>query len=233
MIVINSNETENHPNDSFELMIVRAKDKGFEFPRAALFEIILASASPRRRQLLDLIGLPFLLQPASIEEKQQPGEDAVAFARRVAWDKASAVAGDGNGLPVLGSDTVVEIDDIVLGKPADRDDARRMLRLLSGRTHRVHTGVALHSGGRCEVLVDSTSVTFHPLTEAMIDWYLVTSEPMDKAGAYAVQGRGGLLVAGIDGSPHTVIGLPIHRLPELFDRCGLDFWDLLRESTRD
>lgn len=135
-------------------------------------------------------------------------------------------------LPVLGSDTVVEIDDQALGKPVDRADAIRMLRLLSGRTHHVHTAVALARGGRCESIVDTTAVRFHPLSDAVIDWYTSTEEPMDKAGAYAVQGRGGLLVEGIDGSPHTVVGLPIHRLPELFEQCGLDVWILLGPSTQ-
>jgi len=191
-------------------------------------KIVLASASPRRRQLLDLIGLPHLVRPADVEELKLERESAVEFALRAARDKATAVAAD-DDLPVLGSDTVVEIDDVALGKPVDRADAIRMLRLLSGRTHHVHTAVALAHDGGCEALVDTTAVRFYPLSDAMIDWYTATSEPMDKAGAYAVQGRGGLLVAGIDGSPHTVVGLPIHRLPELFGRCGLDLWGLLQD----
>ena len=190
-------------------------------------KIVLASASPRRRRLLDLIGLPHLVRPADVEEVKLERESAVEFALRAARDKATAVAAD-DDLPVLGSDTVVEIDDVALGKPVDRADAIRMLGLLSGRTHRVHTAVALAHDGGCEALVDTTAVRFYPLSDAMIDWYTATPEPMDKAGAYAVQGRGGLLVAGIDGSPHTVVGLPIHRLPELFGRCGLDLWGLLQ-----
>ena len=194
-------------------------------------KIILASASPRRRQLLDLIGLAHLVRPADIEEVRREDESPADFALRAARDKATAVAAE-DDLPVLGSDTVVEIDDQALGKPVDRADAIRMLRLLSGQTHHVHTAVALAHDGRCEVLVDTTAVSFHPLSEAMIDWYSATPEPMDKAGAYAVQGRGGLLVAGIDGSPHTVVGLPIHRLPELFESCNLDLWSLIQGSTR-
>ncbi len=193
-------------------------------------KIILASASPRRRQLLDLIGLPHLVRPADVEEIQRRDETATEFALRAARDKAAAVATE-NGLPVLGSDTVVEIDGKALGKPVDRVDAVRMLNLLSGRTHHVHTAVALAHDDRCAALVDTTFVTFRSLSDPMIDWYTSTDEPMDKAGAYAVQGRGGLLVAGIDGSPHTVVGLPIHRLPELFERCDLDFWNLLHDST--
>jgi septum formation protein len=102
-----------------------------------------------------------------------------------------------------------------------------MLRLLSGRSHQVHTGVALAVGSRCESLVDTATVRFRSLTDAMIRWYVASGEPLDKAGAYAVQERGGMLVDGIDGSPNTVIGLPLHRLPELFSACGLDFWSLL------
>jgi septum formation protein len=190
-------------------------------------KVVLASGSPRRRQLLELIGLRFVVRPADIDERRNPGENAVEYARRAAAEKAVAVAAGEGDLPVLGSDTVVEIDGEVLGKPTDREDARRMLALLSGRTHHVHTAMAIHADGRTAALVDSTAVTFHPLTDRMIDWYLSTPEPMDKAGAYAVQGRGGVLVSAIDGSPHTVVGLTIHRLPELFDGVGIDFWALV------
>jgi septum formation protein len=123
---------------------------------------------------------------------------------------------------------VVEVDGVALGKPADARQAAEMLRQLAGRAHHVHTGVALAAGARCESLVDTALVRFLPLDDAMIRWYVATGEPMDKAGAYAVQGCGGLLVEGIVGSPSTVIGLPVHRLPELFARCGLDFWVLSR-----
>lgn len=189
--------------------------------------IVLASSSPRRLQLLELIGMPCRVVPADLDEHQLPDEDAAAFALRAAQDKALAVAASEAGLPVLGSDTVVEINGIALGKPGDADEAAEMLRLLSGRAHHVHTGVALAVGNRCESLVDSATVRFRRLTEAVIGWYVESGEPTDKAGAYAVQGRGGILIDGIEGSPNTVIGLPLHRLPELFERCGLDLWDLL------
>jgi septum formation protein len=190
--------------------------------------LILASGSPRRRQLLELLGIPCRVVPSGLDELQLPGEEAVAFALRAARDKALAVAGRGDDLPVLGSDTVVEVDGVALGKPADARQAAAMLRQLAGRAHHVHTGVALTAGARCESLVDTARVRFLPLDDAMIRWYVATGEPMDKAGAYAVQGCGGLLVEGIEGSPSTVIGLPVHRLPELFARCGLDFWELSR-----
>lgn len=190
--------------------------------------LVLASGSPRRRQLLELLGIPCRVVPSGLDELQLPGEEAAAFALRVARDKALAVAGRGDDLPVLGSDTVVEVDGVALGKPADARQAAAMLRRLAGRAHHVHTGVALTAGARCESLVDTARVRFLPLDDAMIRWYVATGEPMDKAGAYAVQGCGGLLVEGIEGSPNTVIGLPVHRLPELFARCGLDFWELSR-----
>jgi septum formation protein len=191
--------------------------------------LVLASGSPRRRQLLELLGIPCRVVPSGLDELQLPGEDAVAFALRAARDKALAVAGRSDDLPVLGSDTVVEVGGVALGKPADAGHATEMLQQLAGRAHHVHTGVALVAGGRCESLVDTALVRFLPLDDAMIRWYVATGEPMDKAGAYAVQGRGGLLVEGIEGSPSTVIGLPIHRLPGLFARCGLDFWALSRQ----
>ena len=191
--------------------------------------LVLASGSPRRRQLLELLGIPCRVIPSGLDERQLPGEDAAAFALRAARDKAIAVANDGRGLPVLGSDTVVEVAGVALGKPTDADEAIDMLQRLSGRAHHVHTGVALAVGSRCEALVDTAAVRFLPLDDATIRWYVATGEPLDKAGAYAVQGCGGLLVEGIEGSPSTVIGLPIHRLPELFARCGLDFWELLRD----
>ena len=191
--------------------------------------LVLASASPRRRQLLDVVGVRYRVHPAGIDEHQRPGEDGAALALRAARDKALAVSRLDYACPVLGSDTVVEIGDRTLGKPRSRDEAAEMLRTLSNATHRVHTGLALAVGDHCEALLDTASVRFAALSEETIRWYLATDEPMDKAGAYAIQGRGGLLVAGLDGSPHTVVGLSIHRLPELFAMCGLDFWEFVRD----
>ncbi len=190
--------------------------------------LVLASASPRRRQLLDLIGLPHRVEPARIEEVPLAGERALDFAVRAAVDKAADVAARSDGLPVLAADTVVELDGLILGKPTSIRDAERMLRSLSGRRHEVHTAMALEApGGRRSALLDTTGVRFHALTDDMIRWYLATGEPMDKAGAYGVQGAGGLFVAGLEGSPHTVVGLPIHRLDELLRGCGLSFWRML------
>jgi septum formation protein len=187
--------------------------------------IILASGSPRRRELLELLGVRFTIHPAADEATPEPGEAPAVYAVRAARAKAAVVAEAHPRVPVLASDTVVEIDSRVLGKPMSTSETRAMLRLLSGRTHQVHTAVALAVSGRCRSLLDTAGVRFRTLDERTIDWYIATAEPMDKAGAYAVQGAGGLLVEAVEGSPQTVIGLPIHRLPELFNASGLDFWD--------
>lgn len=191
--------------------------------------LILASGSPRRRQLLELIGVAFDTIPADVDESPIAGEDPTGFATRAARDKALEVAGRWPRRPVLGADTVVEVDSKILGKPSSKTDAESMLRSLSGRSHLVHTALALVNGGTCHQLLDTAEVRFVDLTEEIIQWYAATEEPMDKAGAYAIQGLGGLLVAGVVGSPHTVVGLPIHRLPELFTALGLDFWSTLSE----
>jgi len=184
--------------------------------------IILASASPRRRELLDLLGIDHQVHPAGIEETRQPNEKPEDFARRAAEDKARHIALD-TDLPVLAADTVVAVGDRSLGKPVDEDDARRMLRMLSGHEHAVHTGMALAYRGQSHSLVDTARVRFSSIDDALIKWYIATGEPMGKAGAYAVQGAGGLLVRSITGSPQTVIGLPINRLPELFANMGIAF----------
>jgi len=191
--------------------------------------LILASGSPRRRQLLELIGVSFAVLPADVDETPLAGEDPVAYASRAARDKALEVAASHPGRLVLGADTVVEVDQEILGKPASADDAASMLRRLSGRSHVVHTALALVTDSTAHEVVDSARVQFVDLTDEMIRWYVATGEPMDKAGAYAIQGLGGLLVAGVEGSPHTVVGLPVHRLPELFAAHGLDFWSRLTE----
>ena len=196
-------------------------------PARAVSQLILASASPRRRRLLEMVGVSYRVQPANIDELQRSGEDGAAFALRVAREKALAISGADDSYPVLGADTVVEIGGVTLGKPTSVEDAADMLRRLSNATHHVHTGLALAVGDRCAALVDTAAVRFRDLSEATIRWYLSSDEPMDKAGAYAIQGRGGLLVDAIHGSPHTVVGLPIHRLPELFAICDLDFWDFV------
>ncbi len=194
--------------------------------------LVLASASPRRRRLLQTLGLPHRIVPSAVDETPEAGEAPAAFAERAALDKARAVAGLIPEAHVLAADTVVEIGGAILGKPRDDDDARSMLAALAGTEHRVHTGVALVSDGAEASLVDTTTVAFLPMEPDEIDWYVRSGEPNDKAGAYAIQGIGGLFVRSIEGSPHTVVGLPVHRLPELFAACGLDLWTLLDRTRK-
>jgi septum formation protein len=182
--------------------------------------LVLASASPRRRELLAQLGLAFDVVPAEVDETPQPGERPLALVRRLAAAKALAVDGE----PVLGADTIVEVDGEILGKPTDETDARRMLRRLSARSHRVHTGVAVRCGDRVEVQSVTTIVTFVPLLPSAIDWYLGTGEPFDKAGAYAIQGAGGVFVEAVRGSVSNVVGLPLTTVAAmLHDVCGWQF----------
>ncbi|MBP5209463.1 MAG: septum formation protein Maf [Clostridia bacterium] len=170
--------------------------------------VVLASGSPRRRELCEKMGLSFEVRPVDCDEAYDraalsPREAVSMLARR----KCAAAEAGGEETIVIASDTMVEIDGLPLGKPRDADDARRMLRRLSGRTHTVHTGVAVRRGGTTLYTVDSARVRFWPLGEAQIDEYVRGGEPMDKAGSYAVQGKGGAFVAEIIGAADTVIGL--------------------------
>ena len=151
-------------------------------------DLILASGSPRRRQLLELIGVGFTVIPADVDETPLPGEDPVTYASRAARDKAQDVATSHPGRLVLGADTVVEVDQEILGKPSSADDAVSMLRRLSGRSHLVHTALALVTDATGHEVVDSARVQFLDLTDEMIRWYVATGEPMDKAGGYAIPG---------------------------------------------
>jgi septum formation protein len=188
--------------------------------------LILASASPRRQELLRGIGLVFTVVPADADESLRPGEKPVDYVERVARDKAMAVVGKlGMGatgdVVVLAADTTVDVDGEVLAKPEDDADARRMLRLLSGRTHQVHTAVVAWRISGLQTATVTTDVTFVELDEATIDWYVATGEHRDKAGAYGIQGAAGALVARVDGSPTNVIGLPLAETVALLRACGL------------
>jgi septum formation protein len=184
--------------------------------------LVLASASPRRRELLARLGLRFDVRPADIDETPHPGESPDAYVLRLAQEKAAAVAGD-EGELVLAADTTVVCDGEILGKPVDDEDARRMLRLLSGREHEVLTGIALRAGGgRAVAHVESTRVRMAALSEAEIAWYVATGEPLDKAGAYAVQGLSSLFVDAVVGNHSNVVGLPIPAVYRLFAALGYD-----------
>jgi septum formation protein len=179
--------------------------------------LVLASQSPRRRELLGALGLELEVRPARTDESPRAGEPARAYVLRVAREKARAVEGP----VVLAADTTVVLDGGILGKPRDDDEARRMLRALSGRTHEVVTGVCARAGGREEAIAVTSEVELAPLDDARIDWYVASGEPRDKAGAYAVQGLAGAFVRAVRGSVTNVIGLPLAETLELLSRAGV------------
>jgi septum formation protein len=175
---------------------------------ASLPHVILASASPRRADLLAAAGVAFEVRAVDVDERPLEGEPAADYVARVAADKARACP-MAEGAVVLAADTVVVVDGGILGKPVDDQDAARMLRRLSGRAHQVLTGVAVRRGGEVAVAVDSTAVSFAPLSDADVAWYVASGEPRGKAGAYAVQGLASRFVERVDGSYSNVVGLPV------------------------
>lgn len=186
--------------------------------------ITLASSSPRRRALLEMLGIAHEVVPADVEERPEAGEDAEAMAVRLAGAKARSVWEAQPERPVLAADTVVVVDGQLLGKPADADEAARMLERLSGREHTVVTAVALiDRGGRAATRCDVTQVRFRPLTAEMIRDYVATGEPLDKAGAYGVQGKGALLVERVEGDFFGVMGLPLRLVAELLEDAGIAY----------
>ncbi|HWG17974.1 MAG TPA: Maf family protein [Acidobacteriaceae bacterium] len=187
------------------------------------FRLILASASPRRRELLAQAGYSFEVHAADIDESQRAGESPSAYVLRLAEEKAHAVLSkhtDQTDLIVLGADTTVVLDDTILGKPADAADAREMLRRLSGRTHQVLTGIAAATRAGISTAVESTDVTFSEIPEAELDAYCATSEPLDKAGAYGIQGYAARWIPCIDGCYFNVMGLPIARTVRLIKEAA-------------
>jgi septum formation protein len=193
--------------------------------------VVLASASPRRAQILQTLGVPHRVSVSEVAEDLRPGEAAAAAAERLGRAKAAAVAAR-EDLPVLGADTLVVCNEVILGKPASDADAAAMLRRLSGRTHDVITGVCLINGGDVRSGVERTTVTFADLSDADIAWYVATGEPRDKAGAYHVDGRGSLFITRIDGSPSNVAGLPVGLLRRLAREAKVDLGFLDGERGR-
>ena len=188
--------------------------------------LILASASPRRADLLRAAGMAFDVMPAGVDETLVPGETPHAHVRRLAEAKARAVSSRAGDRPVLAADTVVVVEGEVLGKPVNDADAARMLRRLSARTHQVMTGVCLsgvaaEAGRDVRTEVAVTVVEFAGLSEAEIAWYVESGEPADKAGAYAIQGLASRFVARIDGSYSNVVGLPVALIYDLCKRGGI------------
>lgn len=185
--------------------------------------VLLASASPRRRELLTLIGIPHEVRPADIDEGYLDGETPHAHAERLAREKALTIAAMEPAAVTIGSDTIVVIGGKVLGKPRDRAHARTMLRELSGRSHEVMTGVAVHHAERTVSGVETVQVTFRELADDEIEAYIGTGEPMDKAGAYGIQGYGATIVTRVDGDYFAVMGLPLNRLVRQLESLGLRY----------
>lgn len=186
-------------------------------------KVILASSSPRRRQLLELIGVTHEVHPAEIDEAMLAGELAEMYAERLAREKAETIAAAHGDALVIGADTIVVIDGLVLGKPRDVGDAERMLGILSGRPHTVMTGVAVSYQQQTVSYVERVDVTFMPLDEDEIRRYVATGEPMDKAGAYGIQGYGATIVRRIDGDYFAVMGLSLVRLVALMREVGVAY----------
>jgi septum formation protein len=199
--------------------------------------LILASASPRRRELLVQVGYKFEVHPAHIPEDPLAGEDPIVYVTRLARQKAEAVfrevsagktsaektlpGGQASSIAVLGADTTVTLDNAILGKPEDAADAARILRLLSGRTHRVITGVALVTADGTEVAAEATAVRFLTLSDEEIAAYIATGEPMDKAGAYGIQGHAARWIPRIEGCYFNVMGLPLALVCSLLESCSV------------
>lgn len=193
--------------------------------------LVLASGSPRRRAILEGLGLAPVVRPADLDETVRPGEDAEGYVVRLAREKAAARCDPGE--LVLAADTsVVSPDGEILGKPETPDDARAMLRSLADTEHRVLSGVALARAGQPVLArAETTIVTFAPMSDEEIDWYVATAEPSDKAGAYGIQGLGGLFVSRVEGSYSNVVGLPVRAVYELFAEAGVDLRSL-RQAER-
>ncbi|XOF34415.1 MAG: Maf family protein [Candidatus Electrothrix sp. YB6] len=185
--------------------------------------LILASASPRRQQLLRDLGIDFTVLPADINETPQAGETSAGFALRMAEEKTACIARQHPAAWVIGADTVVTFDGRILGKPADAAHALKMLRSLRGRTHQVITGLALAcmDKNRQESLTRTTEVSFADVPDAVLSAYIRTGEPLDKAGAYGIQAKGGFLVRSITGSCTNVIGLPLSTCISLLLQCNI------------
>lgn len=191
--------------------------------------LVLASSSPRRAALLDQLGLDYSVSPANIDETRRPDEAPGVYVERLAREKAEAVATAGE--VVVAADTAVVFEGHIMGKPAHPAEARSMLTRLQGHRHEVFTGLAVGHRGQVTSVVDVTHVEMLPMTEEEVRDYVESGEPMDKAGAYALQGIGGRYVEAVSGSPFTVIGMPIHLLGRLVSRLGASLEQFSKPST--
>ena len=192
--------------------------------------LYLASGSPRRRELLTQIGVPFTVVSAAIDETPFANESAVAYVERLACGKAMAgfaALGQASAVCVLGADTAVIVDGLILGKPVDQADALAMLMALAGRDHEVLTAIALTDGQRCETLCVSSLVRFRAISVEEATAYWRSGEPQDKAGGYAIQGLGSIFVTGLNGSYSAVVGLPVCETAQLLAQFGIPCWQNL------
>lgn len=189
------------------------------------YDLTLASASPRRAEILAQIGVNFRASPAEIDETPKSNESAVDYVQRMALEKVNRVLKtESYSKPVLGSDTTVVFDSIILGKPQDADDATRILSMLSGSTHQVLTAVVVSDGTECQSLLSKTEVRFRTISIKECQTYWQTGEPQDKAGAYAIQGYGAVFVESIRGSYSGVVGLPIAETTQLLQQFNIPIW---------
>jgi len=187
-------------------------------------QIILASASPRRQELLDQIKVTYRVNPVNLDESPLPNETPLDYVQRLAAEKSAAcIAQLGDSLPVLAADTAVVLGDLIMGKPKDRDEVFTMLRQLSGKIHRVYSAISFR-GREHGQAVSITEVTFRQLTESEMTAYWQSGEPLDKAGSYAIQGMGGVFVESISGSFSGVVGLPLFETAELLSRQGIELF---------
>ena len=185
-------------------------------------KIILASASPRRKILLEQLGLDFIIKPSEIDETKFNLNNPIKLVQKLSYLKADDVYSSKEEI-VIAADTVVSKDDLVLGKPADKDEARKMLKSLSNTTHEVISGITIIAGGEVRTSYERTNVTFKKLTNQEIDDYIATGEPLDKAGAYGIQAKGAVLVKKIDGCFYNVVGLSLYRVVEMMKELG---WEI-------
>lgn len=178
-------------------------------------KLVLASGSPRRSEIMNSVGWEFTKDVPDIDESEREGESPVEYVQRLAMEKAHAIAPSHPNEIVLAADTTVVINDEIIGKPADLDDARRMLKMLAGNWHEVLTGIAVTKNGSSEVGLQRTRVKFAPMSDEEINFLAVTGDPLDKAGAYAVQAQAALFIEGIEGDYWNVVGLPINLVYEI------------------
>lgn len=188
---------------------------------ATQYDLILASSSPRRRDFLNNMGVSYQIIKPRIDESALEGEDPLVYVQRMAKTKAQVIAAEHDSEVVLAADTIVVVGKQILGKPVDREDAKRILRTLSGKTHQVMTAVCIGKGSDVRMLTEITNVTFAPLSEDLIATYVASGECDDKSGAYAVQGIGAMFIEKVEGSVSSVVGLPICQVRKVLAEFGI------------